>query len=546
MTTDAELVALLVRVDWTGLSLSASVSWRCDFAALQREVARVRAVRRGGTLPPGSEPRAPRFEETASVLVLGPGGHYWQEEAQSGGQRVTVAGDGETSREQEDNPVSGASQTSRPGYLRPLSSLPPPLSELLRPSWLPAGFQLEVIGPVTARGRDAVEFAGRPRPFVMHDEVTGDRVVAIADLELGILLRCEWLSGEVPLMVMELTELRLNPPEPAGPGARTHGEAAAPGLMSRIPWAILRWAAKTSASIILTALAAGLRLAAGVRRLSATQRPVFGAGGTIPAAPQPQPAAPGEPVSVPGHVLDMLYQSWPAAPCVRAELHQWVDPGAMAGSALAGWDATGIRGAGRLAAAIASFDKGTYRADQVLAASRGQYKVETVQARQPRGPSAIACDAQRRWRAYPGRIVVGPAAALRSDVARMIDSAWLLGCRLSGGEPVTAGGRRGYQITARPADGRARSFSGHYVSGQELPAPVVAVVDADSGLLLSLTAFSGEQSALHAELRELTFEPQPRDDDFRIAPSPGMIVTEQTDADADAEADADADEIFIF
>ena len=117
----------------------------------------------------------------------------------------------------------------------------------------------------------------------------------------------------------------------------------------------------------------------------------------------------------------------------------------------------------------------------------------------------------------------------------MIDSAWLLGCRLSGGEPVAAGGRRGYQITARPADGWARSFSGQYVSGQELPAPAVAVVDADSGVLLSLTAFSGEQPALHAELRELTFEPQPRDDDFRIAPSQGVIVTEEDDDDVDAD-----------
>jgi hypothetical protein len=119
----------------------------------------------------------------------------------------------------------------------------------------------------------------------------------------------------------------------------------------------------------------------------------------------------------------------------------------------------------------------------------------------------------------------------------MIDSAWLLGCRLSGGEPVAAGGRRGYQITACPADGPAWSFSGHYVSGQELPAPAVAVVDVDSGVMLSLTAFSGEQPALHAELRELTFEPPPRDDDFRIAPSPGVIVTEQDDV-------VDDDEIF--
>ena len=100
---------------------------------------------------------------------------------------------------------------------------------------------------------------------------------------------------------------------------------------------------------------------------------------------------------------------------------------------------------------------------------------------------------------------------------------------------MAVGGRRGYQITARPADGPAWGFGGHYVSGQELPAPAVAVVDADSGVLLSQPAFSGGRPALHAELRELTFEPQPRDDDFRIAPSPGVIVTEQDDHDIDVD-----------
>jgi hypothetical protein len=70
MAADAELAALLVRVDWTALSLSAKVSWRRDFAALQRDV-RVRAARLGGTPPRRSRPHAPRFEETASVLVLG-------------------------------------------------------------------------------------------------------------------------------------------------------------------------------------------------------------------------------------------------------------------------------------------------------------------------------------------------------------------------------------------------------------------------------------------------------------------------------------------
>ena len=315
MTTDAELVALLVRVDWTGLSLSAKASWRRNFAAMQREV-RVRAAHRGGPPTRRSGPHTPRFQETASVLILGRGGRYRHEQAQPRGNWVTVAGcDGETSWEQEYNPMSGASQTSRWSYVRPLSSLSPPLSELLRPSWLPAGFQLEVIGPATACGRDAVEFAGRPRPLVMHEPI-GDRVVAIADLELGILLRCERLSGEDSLTVMELTELRLNPPESADTGAFIPREAAGPGLMSRISAEIWRQAAKTSASVTVTALAAG------VRYLSAPLTLISGAGATMPTAPRPQPAASSEIMSVPGHVLDLLYQSWPVAPCVRAELHQ--------------------------------------------------------------------------------------------------------------------------------------------------------------------------------------------------------------------------------
>src|SRR6516165_5254158 len=216
MTTDAELVALLVRADWTGLSLSAKVSWRRDFAALLREV-RVRAAHRGGTPPGRSRPGTPRFQETASVLILGRGGRYRHEQAQPGGDRVIVDGcDGETSWEQDYDPMSGASQTRRWGYGRSLASLSPPVSELLQPSWLPAGFQLEVIGPATACSRDAVEFAGWPRPLVGHEPI-GDRVVAVADLELGIVLRCERLSGQDSLMVMELTELRVNPPESADP-----------------------------------------------------------------------------------------------------------------------------------------------------------------------------------------------------------------------------------------------------------------------------------------------------------------------------------------
>ena len=204
--------------------------------------------------------------------------------------------------------------------------------------------------------------------------------------------------------------------------------------MSQIPGDIVRRAAKTSASVTVIALAAGVRCPCAPLAL------ILGAGGTMSATPRPGPAASSQVMSVPGHMLDLLYQSWPVAPCVRAELHQWADPGPMAESALAGWDAAEIGGAGRLVTAVAAFDTGTYRPDQVLAASSGQYKVETVRARRPRGPSAIACDGQRRWKAYPGRVVVGPAAPLHSDVARddrLSVAAWVPAVRRGAG-----GGRR--------------------------------------------------------------------------------------------------------
>jgi hypothetical protein len=40
----------------------------------------------------------------------------------------------------------------------------PPLGELLRPSWLLAGFTLEITGSVTVDGRDALTVTATPRP----------------------------------------------------------------------------------------------------------------------------------------------------------------------------------------------------------------------------------------------------------------------------------------------------------------------------------------------------------------------------------------------
>lgn len=63
-----------------------------------------------------------------------------------------------------------------------------PFADLLIPSWLLAGFDLEVIGTADHIGRAAYAVAGQPR---QAGRDTGPRVSALVDAELGVLLRYE-------------------------------------------------------------------------------------------------------------------------------------------------------------------------------------------------------------------------------------------------------------------------------------------------------------------------------------------------------------------
>ncbi|HEV3288253.1 MAG TPA: hypothetical protein VG123_04605, partial [Streptosporangiaceae bacterium] len=96
----------------------------------------------------------------------------------------------------------------------------PPLHQLLCPSELLSGFTLEVRGPVTACGRDAIAVAATPRASIRHVPrpragFLSDHLEVIVDAELGILLRYEETFEGQQLNLTELTAVVLDPPEAA-------------------------------------------------------------------------------------------------------------------------------------------------------------------------------------------------------------------------------------------------------------------------------------------------------------------------------------------
>jgi hypothetical protein len=108
----------------------------------------------------------------------------------------------------------------------------PPVPELFCPSCLLGGYTLEVLGPVTVAGRDAIAVAATPRRDVLGSGSAKrpyDRVEVAVDAELGILLRRIETSGGELVTLTELTELTMNPPEAADPArfARRHRAATA-------------------------------------------------------------------------------------------------------------------------------------------------------------------------------------------------------------------------------------------------------------------------------------------------------------------------------
>jgi hypothetical protein len=518
MASVSDVVGLLHRADWTRLSLAAEVNTGIDPILSWK--------RTQATKPPWPQRATPEPEGPDGIrsrrlkLLIAPGRRYREEDEDSG----WVSGcDGER---RWDRGGPGQSSTADPAEMSgdPVAPMP----ALLCPAPLLTGFILDVRGPATACGRDAVHVVATPRPS-MHD-LTGrrhrglDRIEAIVDTELGILLSREEFFEDQIARLSQLTSLTLNPPE-ADDDSQFR---AAPGSVIRQSTRekqqeYFDHPAAKAVNLVLGGLAAWEK--------HSPSRP-----GDTTARSDPEPdmppdePGPADPSPVSDELLYLLYRSGSQTPDLTATLHLWQEM-AVVMSRLIPQVAPGMSEGrfGRLLEANSKREPSTHMMATVRTGSHGRYRIDYAFQPRERHLKAVACDGQRHWSLYQDRLLTGPAAPLPVQLADVADASWLLECSLSGGAEVMAGNRRGYRISITGGVSPSRFLAIF---------PAEAVVDAELGVLLRLTRYVDGKPATRTELRDVI--PGPVEPGvFRLAAPPGVRVVEATGnplADIVAEA----------
>ncbi len=528
-----QVIGLMYRADWTRLSLSADV-----YSENDGELAR---SRRRATRPPEWQGRHFR-------LRPGPGGGPdWEEVPEeeeeeeeedrgyhTGWGRLLIAPGGRYRQEYGDEPsgqVKGSDGERGWMWYRPDLAPPPwlpvgadhapPLRELFCPSELLGEFTLEVRGPETACGRDAIAVVATPRTSIKHlpglRPVLFDRLEAIVDVDLGILLRREETFGGQRLSLIELTAVVLDPPEAADrgrfeppPGSRISRDL---GETLRQEFAGPGWEkAKNAVGLAAGGLGAWIRFAPHPSRHDDN----FEA-----AMPPAEPAArdPGDKTPPSDDALYLLYRS-AENPALTAMLHEWHDFSAWAAQVPDTVRAAGHGGVGFLLDAATRGKTVSHTVARLNVSDRETYRIDYTYTARKNRPTTIACDGQRRWQAYAAATMVGPAKPLPLQIAGLVDSSWLLQCRLSGGTELSYRGRRAYQFTATPG-----GQQGHV--GPLLFFPADAIVDAEHGCLLRLISYAGDSPASWWELRDLGVGPGDPGE-FSLQSRPGVPTVEET------------------
>jgi hypothetical protein len=527
MVDERGIIALLYRADWRRLSLSGEVRGRKP------------PTWPGGPFP-GPFPAPGHFAETDMTLLVAPGGRY----------RVTIpAGqvwgcDGERAWQ-------WLGEHSADKEIRLFDDRRAPFRELLEPSWLLTGYDLAVEGDSTACGRAAIRVAATARhrgrneiggtPYRWPPVFRRDRVVAVVDAELGILLRCESQRGEQAPEVAEFRSLTANAePDPAwftAPPGSIFADDSGP-LRFFLPFGdtgTVRKVAKTAAGIAAAGIGAAIRY---------TPRPhedPFARATEEAADPDaamplddgatPDGAAdPGAP-AVSDEVLHLLYRSAADEPRFTATLHLWTDFDALLEAVPGPARNTGFGGVGFLVDAVrdAAHESGIHEVSSVRIGGWDRYRIDAADDRPPgrdrhiRRPQPLteACDGQRRWQVHKDRVVTGPAAPLPEQVAGLVDGSRLLGGELSGGEEVTIGGRRAYRLVVRRQGRMPWPMMDTFTMGFF---PVVAAMDAESGRLLRVTSYAGGKPVMCRELRDISLD---EPGDFGFEPPAGLRIVEE-------------------
>ena len=540
-----QVIGLLYRADWARLSLSAEVRFEQDgdLARRRENAVRAESMRRMGFRPgphgwpvTEQEPEDERggYHRWRAALLIAPGRRYRLEyEGDHGGQ--ADGSDGEqawTLRPPDPLPLPP------PGF-EVVSGLPVPA--LFRPAGLLAGFTLDVGGPVTACGREAIAVTAVPQHGAVGSWTSlrppaCDRVELIVDAETGILLRRqETFEGQL-LTLFELATVTMSPPEADDPvrfappaGSRpVRDPEDAPGR-SGLGWQV----AASAAGLAAGGLGAWLRLAPHLPgRRPAGQASFLAA---MP-SPEPGPLDPGDGPLPSDGLLGLLYRSGQydgGGPQVRgAAVRRWNDAKAVLGQVSGTFRAAGHGGAGYLLDTAARNETVTLTTGQLRIGGPELYYLEYSSSQGLPGQLVIACDGEQHWQVRENVTLVGPARPMTGEFASMVGSSWLLGERLSGGAEITYHGRRGYHLRVTSGDGAAHA-------GPTMFYPADAIVDAETGCLLRLIAYAGDAPAEWWELDDVTTEPGETADPagFRPHIPPGTRVVEETgDPTVDATA----------
>jgi hypothetical protein len=535
MTDTPDLVVLLYRADWTRLSLAAEVSHTIDhdLSALRSEPdapgggsphephgPHVGAGRRGR--PAGNEwdvaTDLQGTETSRSTLLVAPGRRYRYR-----GEGFIYGSDGDRSwQELEDDGawvagLTGDAQGSRP-----------PLATLLRPTWLLTGFALEIGGPVTACGREALRVVATPRRSIRDSAARWhqplDRVEVTVDAELGILLRHEEIFQGRPLSLTELLSVSFDPAE-VGDDEQFQppsGWAAAEKNAKPTPPDVLG-----SDLVKLTIFLAGGGLGALIKPSSSD--PFGQATREEPdtAMPEDEPIPPGA-LPVSDEVLHLLHAGQDRRePGIQATLHRWADVSALLSRVPDRVRRAGLGRIGSLVDAAGQRIPTDHTVTRLRIAGPDRYRIDKVAGPDARAlPVTTVCDGERCWWIFADKVKVGAAAPPRGEIANLLDPSWLLGARLTGGTETVIGGRRGYRLAVAPDyPGRIAMYS-----------PDEVVVDAELGVLLGWITRLGQRTVSRYELRDVTaYSGEPGD--FQPDLPPGRRVVEE-DPDDDVLKEA--------
>jgi len=536
----ADLVSLLYRADWTELSLSADLTTLTDRAVIEQKMSAYGAgfMWSGAVRPSQQPPDSPAEQaesqlgaatRSTSHLLLAPGGRFREETGGEGAPAILRLSDGASYWHPDRKHIPSSGRAT------------PPCDELLCPAWLPASFVLELAGQTIIADRQALRIAARPRPVPRGDSPAFrqwrpgdnliDRVDAVIDAELGILLRCERLCGGQVLRRSELTGITLNPARAADPGqfAPPPGIGGGHNSRTRPGWQ----AAKTAAGIGATALSLAVRRAPRPSRAPAQPSEPMPAGLKDAASQSCSDGPVGD------QIIGLLYRAGLQALELDAELHEWSDSAAFAHWLRSTGGRSGIGGLQQLADAFGELREESHRRAVIRVGLPDRYRIDHVEGQRLQRWTSIASDGQQRWRIYPDRVSVGPAAPMPRKFATLLDPAWLLDWRLSPGPEVSVDGRPGHLVRIRPAQD-----SGSWEGANSQPAD--AVIDAELGVLLRLTYRLADQPEYCLELRGVSVRPPREPATFRIDIAAGTRVVPDTgrlldEANAPAPVKAAAD-----